>query len=983
MNSFLLAGLKRKSPAGFADDNEDLPSTLKDLTGDFRRKFHLPPHIRHRPNLYKLSSSFPSKPSSSSPALLPPLSFTAEDNHEERPSKKAKFGLACHIESEDSEDDADDESTGSASSDTPSSKRRAVTPPSPQSVASAPTRRDWDFTLTAREAGYIYNCRKSMIDLTSRFAQTSNPEDTDDSESDFESTPNHTPSPAKTGKRQAPFFVPLAQWRYHHQIDLKSPTTPPSTGTKRKMEQSYAAWRQEQPDAPPHPSFSQLPLRTVVPQVEQIGQLEEMETSPVQNYQQQQQLEQRTQEEFHRAPSYSPIILPSSFSQDQQASASAEKTEPFPTNLPSPSVPIRLEPHSAILDHLTARYNAEGPHPQITHVNHATVDQVCASETLGKHLTDRMPSLRAASQRLQAVIGIRNDLPFDLLMGTGQNDAENLVLGPDGGLVDLGLRNTGLSHDKTDDVNGNESWLRAHNAAGKRDGVTSGDAARSNQPNTDLDANAHGNTNINTQDSATTAHFLQNIHTTLDARQSSTYNHQKSATQQREAREVPVQTKPFFPASVNPHTGQGLREYLLTRALITGSTKRECRSISFHDFTPNLRSGEFRNELLEHFGVDGISKVDRIEVVELSLPDTNGTLHPWLSIFIQRPLVTLNPPISACPSTSTPPNFPKPTPTTWLCLAVPIANITSYPVQADTSLPSALLEETLIKNKHGLPTFKVAKRQDYDFSFQGIPIFEFSTRKLFAATSLPSGNEAENENDNNAPIADFLSVDGLKPYDAEDPYQEFPVEVTQNPSLLHSICRKYAQSSGLSGEALQNYGEVIEDVRGVDISEELSPNDGIWWNCFYRGMTRDRIRWEKIRRSMGRGRCRVVMRWQDVPEELKTKDSRLSPRNCEVERIMEEMTRESMQGKKKNTRKSGVMSAGSASGQDVGLGVMHAGGGTRAYSMRSALGEGSRDSLRARAMGNRMGVSGGGVDGGFGTQSLGEAMQGMISEFRG
>ncbi|RAL61788.1 hypothetical protein DID88_002851 [Monilinia fructigena] len=77
------------------------------------------------------------------------------------------------------------------------------------------------------------------------------------------------------------------------------------------------------------------------------------------------------------------------------------------------------------------------------------------------------------------------------------------------------------------------------------------------------------------------------------------------------------------------------------------------------------------------------------------------------------------------------------------------------------------------KNKHGLPTFKIAKRQDYDFSFQGIPIFEFSTRKLFAATSLPSGNEAENGNENNAPIADFLSVDGLEPYEAQDPYHEF------------------------------------------------------------------------------------------------------------------------------------------------------------------------------------------------------------------
>lgn len=289
------------------------------------------------------------------------------------------------------------------------------------------------------------------------------------------------------------------------------------------MEQPYAAWSQERPDTQPHPSFSQLPLRTVAPHVEQIEQLEEMQTSPIQNYHQQPQEEQRPQEEVHRPSSYFPITIPSSSPQDQQASTSAEKPEPFPTNLPSPSVPIRLEPHSAILNHLVARYNAEGPHPQIAHVSHAIVDQVSASEKLGKHLSDRMPFMRAASQRLQAVIGMRNDLPFDLLMGTGQHDAENLVLGPDGGLVDLGLKNTGWGHHKTSDADGNESWLRAYIAVGERDGVTGGDAAEGNQLSKGLGTNANGKKNTNTEDPATTGH-LQDIHNSLNARPSSTCN---------------------------------------------------------------------------------------------------------------------------------------------------------------------------------------------------------------------------------------------------------------------------------------------------------------------------------------------------------------------------------------------------------------------------------------------------------------------------
>ncbi|RAL61787.1 hypothetical protein DID88_002850 [Monilinia fructigena] len=192
-----------------------------------------------------------------------------------------------------------------------------------------------------------------------------------------------------------------------------------------------------------------------------------------------------------------------------------------------------------------------------------------------------MPFLRAASQRLQAVIGMRNDLPFDLLMGTGQNDAENLVLGLDGGLVDLGLRNTGLSHDKTGDVDGNESWLRAHIAAGERGGITRGHAAGSNQPNTDFDTDGNGNTNINIQDPATTTHLLQNIHDSLNARQPSTCTHQTCATQQRDAARSPHAGKTFFPLSVNPHTGQGLREYLLARALITGSKKESVGAFHF------------------------------------------------------------------------------------------------------------------------------------------------------------------------------------------------------------------------------------------------------------------------------------------------------------------------------------------------------------------------------------------------------------------
>ncbi|QSZ37569.1 hypothetical protein DSL72_008667 [Monilinia vaccinii-corymbosi] len=751
-------------------------------------------------------------------------------------------------------------------------------------------------------------------------------------------------------------------------------------------EQSYAAWPQEQLDAPHHPPLSQLPLRTLTPQLKRpmVG---EMEILPAQiDHHGQQQ--QPSEESLGVAPSYPPArTVPSSSpspapssqqDQDQQrhqASACTEATAPFPPNLPSPRVPIRLSLRSTIPNHLTG---GPHPHPHIPPTQHA---HHAAPSPPSPQLSHREPFIRAASRRLQAVSGLRNDLPFDLLMGSGANDAANLVLGADGRLVDLGLR----IRSAADHAGARESGRRGgRNRVVRRGGAAEGDGQIWGT-DVDVDGNTNTNTNTNTNNSA---HHRPNIPNSLNVPPSSSSSSPHNPPPPHTIppsippSPSPSLTIPLPLPTINPQTGQGLREYLLAYTRINKSTPaRECRSISLHDFTPNLRTGEFRNQLLWHLGVDKLSssslpsRGERIEVRELSLPDANGTLHPWLSIFIQRPLVTLDPPLinSASTSSSTPPNFPKPTPTSWLCLAVPLANITSYPIQADASLPPALLEETpSTKKKGGLPTFKIAQRQDYDFSFQGIPIFEFSTRTLFTAPQ---------EDDNDVPIADFLSVDGLAPYEPADPYGEFPAEVTQNPGLLHAICRKYAEAAGVRGEELRTFGDVVQDASGVDLSQELPPNDGVWWSAFYRGMTRDRIRWEKVRRSMGRGRCRVVLRWQEMPEERKTKGTTgSSPRTSEAEKIMEEMTRESMQGKKRKARNGGMMS--SSSRQDVGLGVTHANGGTRAYCVRSVTGEGSRDSLRAKAMGNKMGINGG-VNGGFGTQNLGEKMQGMIGDFRG
>ncbi|TGO30667.1 hypothetical protein BPAE_0004g01260 [Botrytis paeoniae] len=1038
---FLLPGLRPHWKIGQANTEKQALFTPKKPVGNSGRKFPLPPHILHRLNLYKSCTSLLLNSSSALSLLLSlmkdslnslhsadsgvwPGKRLAEGTAGERPGKKAKYGLASNIDFEERETDADDEDsdfdsantpsdreeevTTAASpvsvstsiaepvvasplaspsdpesesdfSDTPSSKRRALTPPSPipelvtETVARPIAATDrWDFTLTTKQAGYVYNPRKFITDLSDRFATSSdsdNTHDTDDSESDFNSTPDRSSSPARA-RASSPLPLPSPQWKYHHNpIDRNNLTTPPSIGTKRKMEQAYAEWYQEEMDAPRAPSYSPITLPADTPQSVDFDEVE----SETAQYNSQLQKENM---EPSRAPSYSHNTISSSSPQIRHSSPSAPETTVFPTDLPSPSVPCRLEPHSPVLDHLTAQYIAQGPHPQIPHVNHAAVNQRNASQILSKHQDDRAPFVRAASRRLQAVVGVRNDLPFDLLMGTGKHDASNLVAGRDGALVDLGLKDLGREEvvrgagAGNGNGNGNGEDLTARD-----DGIMSGETVENNREDmsTNMDMNTHANETHNTN---TTAQYLQDIHACFDNPRSSSNNpsysssshhphHQKTTpleTTPNPTHELSIQT-PFFPPSVNPYTGEGLRAYLLSRASTTSSVKRDCRSISFHDFTPDVRTGEFRNQLLVHFGVDGISSCERVEVMELGLPDTTGTLHPWLSIFIQRPLVTTTTPST---STTTPPNFPSPTPTTWLCIAVPLSNITVYPIQPDTTLPPSLLEPTFSHSQHGLPTKKIAKRQDYDFSFQGTPIFEFSTRKLFP--------QPENPFPNTAPTADFLSIEVPRPYDPSDPYLAFPAQVSQNPGLLQREVRKYARAAGVKGGELRTYGDMMTDESGVDVSEEVSPNEGIWWCEFYRRITRDRIRWERVKRCMGRGRCRVVLRWQDVSDGMKRLGGRsssssssgiglgVSGKQSEAERVMQEMSRKNTggMGKKRRGRKSMQTSHANTS-SSVGLGVMNAYVGSHSHSqthMRSGSGEALRDSLRARAIGNRMGFNG-------------------------
>ena len=68
--------------------------------------------------------------------------------------------------------------------------------------------------------------------------------------------------------------------------------------------------------------------------------------------------------------------------------------------------------------------------------------------------------------------------------------------------------------------------------------------------------------------------------------------------------------------SVDKETGKGLREFLLSTGKECGMRKRECKSISFHDFTPKGPTQTFSNVLLGHYSAE---KGERVDVYEVDL----------------------------------------------------------------------------------------------------------------------------------------------------------------------------------------------------------------------------------------------------------------------------------------------------------------------------------------------------------------------------
>lgn len=135
-------------------------------------------------------------------------------------------------------------------------------------------------------------------------------------------------------------------------------------------------------------------------------------------------------------------------------------------------------------------------------------------------------------------------------------------------------------------------------------------------------------------------------------------------------------------------------------------------------------------------------------------------------------------------------------------------------------------------------------RQDYDFSHAGIPIFEHSSvefiSKLYPKDHIPQRGTR------------FLSVENLGGHDPYDYCGHLSAQV-----YLDKLDDR--EESPEKKTEMNEYGEPREAPIGLQ-----SPKSGIWWEEFIKGVDKDSMVWEDIRSAMGRGKCRVVVRWSET-----------------------------------------------------------------------------------------------------------------------
>jgi hypothetical protein len=272
----------------------------------------------------------------------------------------------------------------------------------------------------------------------------------------------------------------------------------------------------------------------------------------------------------------------------------------YPTGLlPPPNLPINLDSQKTSLADLDVTYNAK-EHPILN--SRFAESGLCeegkdgmktaeALKVLEQHIIDRMPYAKLANHRLQAVMRTRNERVFDLPGMQSRREADRV----EGDTYGLTQRENAFSRSLRKKLFHDEN-----SALGNGDSF--GGPLGAPPAELSINGNSDGPNGLDTG---------------LGAKAAARGN----GTPQRKRRGSGVFAR-FSPKSplgsqIDKKMGVGLREFLLSKGKETGTMrKRECKSITFCDFTPDLRSGDHRNVLLAHYSVE---KGERIDVYEVDL----------------------------------------------------------------------------------------------------------------------------------------------------------------------------------------------------------------------------------------------------------------------------------------------------------------------------------------------------------------------------
>jgi len=213
-----------------------------------------------------------------------------------------------------------------------------------------------------------------------------------------------------------------------------------------------------------------------------------------------------------------------------------------------------------------------------------------------------------------------------------------------------------------------------------------------------------------------------------------------------------------------------------------------------------------------------------------------------------------------CKDDSAPPDPPATAPSTstsYINTLAPSYRTSRLNSRSRPRAPSITDPDTALSS----PPKKIYKRKDYDFSFQGIPIFEFSSLSSLHITVPNPRDPATTANTRDPNLNDhtfaILSIDNLGSWYTSD--SSGPCTLTEYQTRLANW---ESEIENLSREERKEDDRMYRD-RSTEVPHARV---GKWWDMFYEEVYKEEARWRRIRECMSRGKCRVVIRWVEAEQ---------------------------------------------------------------------------------------------------------------------